>query len=690
MKRWIFMMVQLVGGVAMAFQILFQDELKKHDPSQWQTPSIFLPFSAITYTDNGMVLSRNEKQEPIPGRKFDTAFELKTVRKQLPADAEYFEFSLKIGTNKSELIKSRGYNSSYHKCIKWFDEEENLMGLFTYSPDFRFPLDAPGWYSWRGKIPAKAKTMEVNFGFDYPDFEKGEMAIISGFRVLVGSKADIAAEETLGGLSIKPVLLSKSPTENANDPVKIQVDFFRAFSKNAKVTLLYDDKDITNDVQWNNDVLSYLPDGGFAPGAHFITFVRNAGDSDEKKHFVAFSISKPRTKNVMGIRASDGMATLDGKPFFLLGLSCLRSVGRSGFTHDGAFAEAKEAGINFARNGSGFMIDFPDAAKYLDAAKKHKIFIAWSPTRAKNCTDVKEIVKGILRQMDLDSVLCWEIGDDTLSHITADELIEVNRAIKAVDNSRLTVQADFFDQDKSRGDLMTISRYTSVTAASDIFKPELYPVGCCKAGTETPEITARAIPTVIRDMKQIHQDRALTGKGRSPIWPLVQYFHYDPKGNVWNRLPTHDELRAMSYLAVIHGSHGVYWYRYSGYPNTENFRRGFSDEQWNTLKSVILEFRSLYDMYCTEPIPQVQKAVVVSGSEKDALGFDAANTLLKEWNGKKYLLTCNSAYNDATFKFTVPGASKAVEYFEKRTLPMNNGEFQDTFGPFGVHVYVLE
>ena len=155
-------------------------------------------------------------------------------------------------------------------------------------------------------------------------------------------------------------------------------------------------------------------------------------------------------------------------------------------------------------------------------------------------------------------------------------------------------------------------------------------------------------------------------------------------------MPTRDELRAMSYLAVIHGSHGIFWYRYAGYHDTPNAQRGYSDEQWKIFSGISLEFRALYDMYCTLPIPQTQKASVVSGPAKDGLGYDSINTLLKRHDGKTYLIVCNSAMADVKARFTVPGIKTAKEYFENRTLNVADGAFEDAFGSYGVHVYVME
>ncbi len=88
--------------------------------------------------------------------------------------------------------------------------------------------------------------------------------------------------------------------------------------------------------------------------------------------------------------------------------------------------------------------------------------------------------------------------------------------------------------------------------------------------------------------------------------------------------------------------------------------------------------------------PQTQAGAVVSGPAKDALGFDSLNMLMKEHAGRKYLFVCISAYATSTFEIKVPGVSRVEEYFEKRQVALKNGQFSDSFEPFGVHVYVME
>jgi len=318
------------------------------------------------------------------------------------------------------------------------------------------------------------------------------------------------------------------------------------------------------------------------------------------------------------------------------------------------------------------------------------MYISMAPTRIKNDIDVAQVAKGVAAQIDVDRILAWDIGDDTSGWIAAEDLIAKHNAIHAVDNSRLTTQADPIGGSGVGTELTPRSNYTDYVKGSDTFQPEIYPIGHCEPGTEKPEMTARWVPMVIKNMKQIYQDWKVTGSSPRPVWPLIQYFHYKATGNRWNRMPTRDELRAMSYLAVIHGSHGIFWYRYAGYPDTANAKRGYSDEQWQNLSGISLEFRALYDMYCTLPVPQTQKVALVSGPAKDGLGYDSVNTLLKRHDGKAYLIVCNSAMADVKARFTVPGIKTAKEYFENRTLSVADGTFEDSFGSYGVHVYVME
>ncbi|MBR4676305.1 MAG: hypothetical protein IKP00_17750 [Victivallales bacterium] len=666
-------------------EVLIDDDFTSPKGNYWQEIRIFMPFSNVVYGGMGLVMGRNEKQTPIPGKLFDTAFELKSQPLILPTDARAFQLTLKLGSNKKG-ISPKGFGDSYQNRILWFDAEGKRLGAFYYIPCFDYPLDEPGWCLFRGAIPRGAVKAEVQFGFDTPDFLDGEKGVLNRLSFIVGTEAQI---QELAAPCVLPhtlTLLSKSPTEDGKAPVVFAVSNPKAVDWNG-LSVKLDGLDVSGLVKVFDDQLTLMPQGSFGDGLHVVeaTLKDKMGETVTEKGI--FYVGKSRKENVMTLR-EDGMPLLDGKPFFMLGIACLVRQGRNGNNYDRAFEEASAAGLNFARHWSTYNMDSKDADEFVAAARKHNMFISMSPTLVQNDIDAERVAKGIVKQLDVDRILAWDIGDDTSAFIKPADLLAKHNAIRAVDDTRLTTQADNMGLGCTSGSLNEHSSYTDYVLASDTIQPEIYPIREYLPGTAPARATM--VPQVIRDMKQIRRDWQMKGAAPRPIWPLIQYFYYAPSKRSWYGLPTPQELRAMSYLAVIHGSHGVFWYRYAGYRGTENASRGYSDEQWKNLSTVTLEFRALYDMYCTTPVEQTQTAIILDGPQKDGLGFDSINTLLKKHDGKSYLITCNSAYQEVKARFDVPGVKCVEEYFEKRELPMKETAFEDSFAPYGVHVYVME
>ena len=160
---------------------------------------------------------------------------------------------------------------------------------------------------------------------------------------------------------------------------------------------------------------------------------------------------------------------------------------------------------------------------------------------------------------------------DTSMHDTPPEVYDRTDAMKAVDPTRITVQADVIRSWDA------FSAYRPFVKATDGLLPEIYPVH---------EVTPNPMPSCVaettRDMKKFHSDVAEAGDG-SPrtVWPIIQNF----KGwTSWKRFPTQDELYAMSFASIIHGANGITWYTYGGtiIPEKKKFNYGIttSEEIW--------------------------------------------------------------------------------------------------------------
>ena len=317
-----------------------------------------------------------------------------------------------------------------------------------------------------------------------------------------------------------------------------------------------------------------------------------------------------------------GFPLVDGRPFFPIGIYGVWKSEHNGQDFDRAFDELKRCGFNTVqtyRTTRG-----PEFAAFLDAADRHglKVFVAPGPDNAYT----NGLTANILSEKRHDCLLAWYIADDTSQHTIPAALRTLSAKCHALDPRRLTAQADGVGPSY-------LSKYAPFVDATDVFLPEIYPVTL-----ERPDGTE--VPHVVRDMKTIAADIKAHPGRRKSVWPIIQHFE---GWGAWKRFPTFDELRAMSYLAVIHGANGITWYTYS----VSNRGKGApaTPEHWRELTTVSKELAAISDdLVC--PNAAVQPAVTVtSGPRKDALGFDSVSVLVKESPKGNLLLAANSSTN---------------------------------------------
>ena len=86
--------------------------------------------------------------------------------------------------------------------------------------------------------------------------------------------------------------------------------------------------------------------------------------------------------------------------------------------------------------------------------------------------------------------------------------------------------------------------------------------------------------------------------------------------------------------------------------------------------------------------PQTQQIQVLSGPQTDGLGYPAVSTLLKEHQGRRYLLAANSSRGAVRARVNAGVAAGQVQVlFEDRRLTAKAGAWDDDFAPYAVHVY---
>ena len=386
-----------------------------------------------------------------------------------------------------------------------------------------------------------------------------------------------------------------------------------------------------------------------------------AGNSLSRSWYVL--IRPPRTSNVVTLR-TDGVVQVDGEPFFPIGLYAVWKKPFNDNSFDKAFADLEAAGFNFAHTYNSTRGS--DFTEFCTAAERHGIKLYVASDAGANCADVDTVLWDVVREEGQPSLLAWYLADDTASHIGHDELRTLSQAIRDVDPAHITVQADGVGTPP-------LSRYARYVRATDGFLPELYPIR-----GDSP----KGVPRIIADMKTVQADLANSGAGSKTVWAIIQYF----QGWGWPRYPTREELWAMSYLAIIHGANGITWYTYGGWGDNHGVTD--SPDQWQNICALASELAQLKHVL-TEPTgAQPTAPVVAEGPAEDALGYPSISTLLKDREGRSYLLAANSAEARVLARFSAPTPARIEVPFEDRTVAGGPDGFTDTFDPYAVHVYV--
>ncbi len=366
---------------------------------------------------------------------------------------------------------------------------------------------------------------------------------------------------------------------------------------------------------------------------------------------------KEATENIVTMR-DDGFVLVDGKPFFPIGLYAVWKREFNGNNIDKAFKDLKAAGFNFAHTYNASRN--ADFAEFLNTADKYG-FKLW-------ITPGSDMINNIIRERHHPSILAWYIGDDTHTYFSPEDVKRNHDICHSLDNAHLTTQADGTGP---RG----ASHYEAFIGSTDSFMPEIYPVR-----EDKPD--AKEVPTVIRDMKTIYDDLSRNGSPVKTIWAIIQ--HFDGWG--WKRFPSFDELRAMSYLSIIHGAHGITWYTYGGY--NQNHGVTSTPEHWREITTVAGELASIQNQLCSRHAKEQPAVTILSGPKTDALEHPSVTCLLKDNDGPKILLACNSSTEAVQAAIDIKGFKTAKVLFENRTVDCADG-LKDDFKPFEVHVYEL-
>ena len=455
--------------------------------------------------------------------------------------------------------------------------------------------------------------------------------------------------------------ISPSPTRNPATTLRISVkDATSAVIWDA-LTVSVDGADKTAAFTRDGDVISLdAPSGGWAQGLHTAKVCAVDFHGNKVKSTKMFYVGEAPATPPVTLR-DDGMTLIGGKPFFPIGIYAVCKRDFNGKNFDVAFKGLKDAGFNLAHTyGNSYAPDF------LAAAAKYDVKL-WVAARF---PDKRLIDTG----RHNPNIIAWYLGDDTSDHILPEQEADYDEAVKAVDPTRITVQADPIISSTGGP-----SRYADYVTATDGFLPEIYPV----RNAEGDPTDKTCVAVTIRDMKQFAEDVRLHGDGKPrTCWAILQYF----KGwRGWKHFPTREQLFATTFAAIIHGAHGVTWYTYGGFDKNEGVTS--TPERWRNICDLAGRLAELSPVLVERTPPQPAVPEVVCGPKTDPLGGPSVTCLLKRHGDKTYLFAVNATAEPVMARFAVPRAQAIEVLYENRALVTTDDRIADDFAPFAVHIY---
>jgi hypothetical protein len=263
-------------------------------------------------------------------------------------------------------------------------------------------------------------------------------------------------------------------------------------------------------------------------------------------------------------------------------------------------------------------------------------------------TKKKLLIDEILAFRDHPALLAWYIADEPNGYsIHPDTLADIYRTVKELDPWH-PVSIVF------NPPVLAAIKYSG---AMDIVMADPYPVPV--ASLLLPGQAAGQLTKEFR--------------GSKPVWIVPQAFG---GGEWWEREPTLQELRTMTYQSIIKGARGIQYFVRSG-PNL--FPK--SVPAWSEAGRMAIEIAELTPWLLSE-----EESPSVSTSSSNILVHSAVH------DGQLMIMVVNtinkpvSSYLSISNK--ISGTAKVI--FENRSIQVNGGSFQDQLSAYGSQVYLIK
>jgi hypothetical protein len=259
----------------------------------------------------------------------------------------------------------------------------------------------------------------------------------------------------------------------------------------------------------------------------------------------------------------------------------------------------------------------------------------------------RRLISEIEMFRDHPALLGWYISDEPNGRKIASEVIEeIYRTVKANDPWHpvsIVTTAPF----------LTSKKYINAT---DIMMADPYPL---------PDLPPSFVGDITKQLKEEF-------KGKIPLWIVPQAFG---GGEIWTREPTIQEIRTMTWQAIINGATGIQYFVRQG-PNY--FPKSAST--WGECGRIAMEVAELTPWLLSDeetyPVETFSDRLAVSS---------------KLHNGQLIVMAVNKTNEPVASSIRIRGINNAnaKAIFENRTVSVNNGVISDHLSPYGSQIYLI-
>ena len=313
--------------------------------------------------------------------------------------------------------------------------------------------------------------------------------------------------------------------------------------------------------------------------------------------------------------------------------------------------------------------------QHLAAIRQHGFFlIPGFPYETIRDRDVAFIGLYVPAVKDDDRLLVWNLFEEPSgSHITVEQGELAFQTLRRFDSRRPVLFVDF--------DRKNIAAYKN---CYDIFGYDFYPIGTS---------------SIVYWRNLLRQ--AIAAARPKPTWAVIQAFGHDDPKKDWV-LSTADEMRCMTYAAIINGAQGILFYSHAR--KHDPFYVRDHPEHWAALQRLGAELMTLAPVLLAPPAKQT---VTVSSRSVDA------SLRIEGSPGREtfHLVAANVAHKTPAEARHYPGVRQsnvriAIEGLDAaeaeligdagsgsaaagRRVPISGGAFTDSFDPYAVHIYKI-